>query len=170
MDSLGFDLYTKMLNRTIQELRGEEIEDETGVSLNLGADVSIPQDYINETSQRLRTYKRISSTESEEELRQIYVEIQDRYGKFPESVENLFEYARLRQIAEKMHIVSVDKAKDGLAIKLDEKSQVSPEKLMQIVEQVEGSAFSPNGILRVPVAMENLIENARRILEEIKVD
>lgn len=168
IDSLGFDLYTKMLNRTIQELRGEEIEDETSVSLNLGVDVSIPQDYISETSQRLRTYKRISSTVTEEELRQIYIEIQDRYGKLPESVENLFEYARLRQTAEAMHVVSVDKAKGGIAIKLDEKSNVSPERLMQLVEEVEGSAFSPSGILRVPFDSENLIENARQILEEIK--
>ena len=66
-----------------------------------------------------------------------------------------------------MHVVAVDKAKDGVAIKLGEKSQVSPEKLMQIVEEVEGSAFSPNGILRVPVDMENLIENARKVLQEI---
>ncbi|MGI8669576.1 MAG: transcription-repair coupling factor [Aridibacter sp.] len=168
MEALGFDLYTKMLNRTIQELRGEEIEDETSVSLNLGVDVSISHEYIGETSQRLRTYKRISSTETEDELRQIYVEIQDRYGKLPESVENLFEYARLRQTAEEMHVVSVDKAKEGIAIKLDEKSQVSPEKLMKLVEEIEGSAFSPNGILRIPVAEENLIENARRILVEIK--
>ncbi len=167
LDSLGFDLYTKMLNRTISELRGEEIDDETSVSLNLGVDVSIPNEYISETSQRLRTYKRISSTETEDELRQIYVEIQDRYGKLPDSVENLFEYARLRQTAEAMHIVSVDKTKDGVAIKLGEKSQVNPENLMRIVEEVKGSAFSPNGILRVPVDMENLIENARRILEEI---
>ena len=50
LDALGFDLYTKMLNRTIPELQGEEIEDESSVSLNLGADVSIPHDYISETS------------------------------------------------------------------------------------------------------------------------
>ena len=167
IDTLGFDLYTKMLNRTIQELRGEEIEDETSVSLNLGIDVSIPNDYINETSQRLRTYKRISSTETESELRQIYLEVKDRYGKMPESVENLFEYAKLRQTAESMHITAVDKAKDGVAIKLSEKSQVQPEKLMNFVEENDGSAFSPNGILRVPLSGENLIENARRVLEEI---
>lgn len=170
MEALGFDLYTKMLNRTISELRGEEIDDETSVSLNLGVDVSIPHEFISETSQRLRTYKRISSTETEDDLRQIYVEIQDRYGKMPESVENLFEYARLRQTAEEMHVVSVDKAKEGIAIKLGEKSQVAPDKLMQLIEEVEGSAFSPNGILRVPVDENNLIENARKILGEIRAN
>ena len=100
LDALGFDLYTKMLERTIAEIRGDEIEDEIGVSMNLGVDVSIPQEYISETSQRLRTYKRISSAESEEVLRRIYTEIEDRYGRIPESVENLFEYARLRKLAE----------------------------------------------------------------------
>ncbi len=170
IDSLGFDLYSKMLNRTIQELRGEEIEDETSVSLNLGVDVSIPQEYINETSQRLRTYKRISSAGSDGELRQIYSEIQDRYGKMPESVENLFEFARLRQTAEALHIISVDKTKDGLAIKLAEKSLVSPEKLMELVQSNPGSAFSPNGILRVPTNETDIIDEGRAILERIKQD
>jgi len=169
IDVLGFDLYTKMLERTIQELKGEEIEDEQGVSLNLGVDVSIPNDYINETSQRLRTYKRISSADSEETLRRIYAEINDRYGKMSESVENLFEYARLRKLAEEMHIVSVDKTKDGFAVKLGENAKIAPEKLMQFLTESEGSTFSPNGILRVITKEENLIETARKILEEIRV-
>ena len=168
MDALGFDLYTKMLQRTIAELRGEEIDDETSVSLNLGVEVSIPADYINDTSQRLRTYKRISSTETEDDLRRIYVEIQDRYGKLPESVENLIEYARLRQTAEAMHVLAVDKAKGGIAIKLGEKSMVSPEKLMKLVEEREGSAFSPNGILRIETGQEDLLDSARQILEKIR--
>lgn len=167
MDALGFDLYTRMLNRTIQELRGEEIEDESSVSLNLGVDVSIPQDYINDTSQRLRTYKRISSTGSEEELRQIYSEVSDRYGTMPESVENLFEYARLRQTAEWARVISVDKAADGIAVKFGETSRVQPEKLMSFIDLNEGSAFSPNGILRVPVKGNDILESARMILEEV---
>src|SRR5215468_4588820 len=115
LDALGFDLYTKMLERTIAELRGEEVADETTVSLNLGIDVSIPQDYISEASQRLRTYKRISSAENEETLSHIHSELQDRYGRIPGSVENLFEYGRLRRLAEGMRIVSIDKTSDGVA-------------------------------------------------------
>ncbi|HEY0429166.1 MAG TPA: transcription-repair coupling factor [Pyrinomonadaceae bacterium] len=169
LDALGFDLYTKMLERTIGEIRGDEIEDETSVSINLGVDVSIPQNYINETSQRLRTYKRISSAESEDELRGIYAEIQDRYGKFPESVDNLFEYARLRKTAERMRVVSIDKTKDGLAIKLGENARVAPEKLMEFLSKNETANFSPSGILRVVIDVENLIEAARLVLEEIGV-
>lgn len=167
LDALGFDLYVKMLERTIQELKGEEIADEISVSINLGIDVSIPKDYISETSQRLRTYKRISSADSEDALLKIYAEIQDRYGKLPASVENLFDYARLRKTAESLGIVSIDKTSNGFGIKLSENSRVSPEKLLEFLEKSEGSAFSPNGILRVAVNEENLIESAREVLEEI---
>lgn len=167
LDALGFDLYVKMLERTIQELKGEEIADEISVSINLGIDVSIPKDYISETSQRLRTYKRISSADSEDALLKIYAEIQDRYGKLPASVENLFDYARLRKTAESLGIVSIDKTSNGFGIKLSENSRVSPEKLLEFLEKSEGSTFSPNGILRVAVNEENLIESAREVLEEI---
>ena len=168
LDALGFDLYTKMLERTIAELKGETVEDETSVSINLGVDVSIPNDYISETSQRLRTYKRISSADSEETLRRIYEEIQDRYGKIPESAENLFEYARLRRLAEQLHIISVDKTKDGFAVKLSENAKIAPDKLMSFLAENEGSKFSPSGILQVVVKVENLIETARKILEDLR--
>jgi transcription-repair coupling factor (superfamily II helicase) len=165
LDALGFDLYTKMLERTIREIRGEVIEDELSVSINLGIDVSIPKDYIAETSQRLRTYKRISSADSEEALQKIHNEISDRYGKIPESIENLFEYARLRKFAEEMRVLSIDKTNDGFAIKLNQDAKVSPEKLMQFVSE-SGAVFTPNGILRVK-SSDNVIEAARNALKII---
>jgi transcription-repair coupling factor (superfamily II helicase) len=167
LDALGFDLYTKMLERTIAEIRGDEISDEISVSINLGIDVSIPKDYISEASQRLRTYKRISSAETEEVLMQIHSEIEDRYGKIPGPVENLFAYGRLRKLAEAMLIVSIDKTPNGFAIKLSENAKVLPEKLMELLAENEGSAFSPGGILRVVSDADNIIEVARGVLERI---
>ena len=170
LDALGFDLYTKMLERTVAELRGDEIDDEISVSLNFGIDVSIPQEYIQETGQRLRTYKRISSAESEEDLQQIYLELQDRYGKIPHSLENLFEYSKLRRRAEEMRLVSIDKTPNGLTFKLGENAQVAPERLMNLVQDNPGSSFAPNGVLRVVLdeqSKENILETAQRILAEI---
>ena len=167
LDALGFDLYTKMLERTIAEIRGDEIADETSVSINLGVDVSIPKDYIAETSQRLRTYKRISSAETEEGLMQIHTEIKDRYGRIPRSVDNLFEYGRLRKLAESMGIVSVDKSADGVAIKLGEQARVAPERLMNFLGSNEGSSFSPSGILRAKVLAADPITTARECLAAI---
>ncbi|MBV9217180.1 MAG: transcription-repair coupling factor [Acidobacteria bacterium] len=168
LDALGFDLYTKMLERTIAELRGDEIADEISVSINLGVDVSIPKEFIVETAQRLRTYKRISSSGSEEELTQIHAEIEDRYGRLPRSVEDLFRYARLRKLAESMAIISVDRTKEGIAIKLGESARVAPERLVSYLGENENASFSPTGILRTADEIHDPITTAIRVLEAIR--
>jgi transcription-repair coupling factor (superfamily II helicase) len=171
MDALGFDLYTQMLERTVQELRGEAVEDETSVSINLGVDVAIPEDYISDMGQRLRTYKRVSSARDEATLRAILVETQDRYGRPPESVERLFDYARLRRLAEEVGVISIDRTPTGLAIKLGEKARVAPEKLMALLAARSGAAFTPSGVLRVDLSekeLDGLLETARGVLLEIR--
>ncbi|MGH9819263.1 MAG: TRCF domain-containing protein, partial [Pyrinomonadaceae bacterium] len=167
LDALGFDLYTKMLERTIAELRGDEVADETSVSINLGVDVSIPKDYIQDASQRLRTYKRISSAENEDAFMQIQREIEDRYGHLPRSVVTLFEYGRLRKFAETMKLISIDKTTNGAAIKLSDNAAVSPDRLMEFLSEDPTAAFSPNGILRFEVNGD-LIGAARSVLERIR--
>jgi transcription-repair coupling factor (superfamily II helicase) len=171
MDALGFDLYTQMLERTVQELRGEQIEDETSVSINLGVDVSIPEDYITDMGQRLRTYKRVASARDDEALEQIRRETEDRYGRLPESVERLFGYARLRRAAEETGVVSIDRTPAGLAFKLKETARVSPDKLLTLVGSGAGASFSPSGVLRVEAAPGvELIEQARRVLLDVRAE
>ena len=171
MDALGFDLYTQMLERTVAELRGEAVEDETSVSINLGVQLAIPEDYISDMGQRLRTYKRISSARDEETLRAIRAETEDRYGRLPVEVERLFEYARLRLVAEAVGVVSVDKAAGGIAIKLSDKARVAPEKLMELVSNRRGASFAPTGVLRLELGekqREDVLETARGVLLEIR--
>src|SRR5213083_1760143 len=133
MDALGFDLYRQMLERTVSELRGEQVEDETSVTINVGVDVAIPEGYISDMGQRLRTYKRVSSARDEDALAAIRAETEDRYGKIPEPVVNLFDYARLRQAAELVGVISIVRIREGIAVKLAEKARVAPEKLMQLI-------------------------------------
>jgi len=160
-DERNFDLVTG------EELRGDEIADEISVSINLGIDVSIPKDYIVEASQRLRTYKRIASAESEEALSKIHAEIEDRYGKIPRSVDALFAYGRLRKLAERMGVISVDRSGSTIAIKLSENTKVDPEKLMSLLAANEKASFSPNGILRMEIGGDP-IETAMDVLSTVK--
>jgi transcription-repair coupling factor (superfamily II helicase) len=170
MDALGFDLYTQMLERTVAELRGEDVQDETSVSLNLGTDVAISEDYISDMGQRLRTYKRIASARDDETLRQIRAETEDRYGRIPESVERLLAYARVRRMAEQVGVLSLDRTPTGLAIKLSEKARVAPEKLLALVTDRTGTTFTPNGVLRVELTeqeADDVIETAHGLLLQI---
>jgi transcription-repair coupling factor (superfamily II helicase) len=173
MDALGFDLYTQMLERTVSELRGEQVEDETSVTINLAVDVAIPETYISDMGQRLRTYKRVSSARDEEALTAIRAETEDRYGRIPESVEHLFAYARLRQAAEDVGVVYIDRAPGGIAFKLSEKARVAPEKLMEMVRVRDGASFTPSGVLRLELSEEErdeVLAVARRVLLQIRSD
>jgi transcription-repair coupling factor (superfamily II helicase) len=170
MDALGFDLYTQMLERTVGELRGEVVEDETIVTINLGVDVAIPDDYINDMGQRLRTYKRVSSARDAETLSSIRNETRDRYGRLPESVEQLFGYALLRRLAEDLGLLSIDKTADGVALKFSEKARISPEKLAIFINFRPGRVFTPSGVLKLNLnddEQENLLDTVRGALLEI---
>jgi transcription-repair coupling factor (superfamily II helicase) len=173
MDALGFDLYTQMLERTVAELRGEQVEDEPTVSINVGIDVGIPESYISDMGQRLRTYKRVSSARDEDALAAIRAETEDRYGRVPEPVEDLFDYARLRQAAELVGVVSIDRTREGIAIKLAEKARVAPEKLMELIHAREGTNFAPSGVLRLQLNEEEkdqILPVARRVLLQVRSD
>jgi transcription-repair coupling factor (superfamily II helicase) len=173
MDALGFDLYTQMLERTVAELRGEAVEDETSVSINLNVDVAIPDDFVQDMGQRLRIYKRVSSARDEETLRGVRAETADRYGRLPEAVERLFDYARLRQLAETVGVISIDRTPAGIAIKLSERARVEPAKLMALVAERSGAAFAPSGVLRIDLTDDEtmrVLETAREVLLKIKTE
>jgi transcription-repair coupling factor (superfamily II helicase) len=150
VNAIGFDLYTQMLERTVRELRGEEIEDEQPTTaVNLNIDVRIPDDYIYDINQRLRTYKRIASAGDDAEVEVIRAEIADRYGPIPPPVDNLLGYARVRNRATALGVVSIDRDRERLAVKLGEKTPVAPERLLSLVSENPGASFSPTGVLRV---------------------
>ena len=154
INTVGFDLYTQLLERTVRELKGQPIEDETSAAINIGIDIRIPEDFIYDMSQRLRTYKRISSAENDDELADIHAEIADRYGAIPESVENLFEYARLRREASRLGVLSIDREGARLAVKFSDKAKIDPEKLIDMVAAGD-AAFSPSGVLKIQMSADD---------------
>ncbi len=149
IDAIGFDLYTQMLERTVQELRGEEIEEEINTQLNLGVDTRIPDDYVSDMSQRLRTYKRIASARSDDELNRIREEVADRYGRLPDPVLNLFDYARVRREAERLGIASIDRTGQNLLVRLGEKAKIEPDLLLKYLSENRSANFSSTGVLKL---------------------
>ncbi|MCS6874064.1 MAG: transcription-repair coupling factor [Pyrinomonadaceae bacterium] len=169
IEALGFELYMKMLERTIRELRGEEIEDEIHVSIDLGVSTAIPADYISDVPQRLRVYKRITSANSEQELYRIRQEINDRYGTAPEAVENLILLRRLGILAESLRVYAIEKkGSEKLIMKFGQKPKVNPEKLIQLITSDSNLKFSPNGTLQITLNGESPFEKAYQILSKLR--
>ncbi len=172
IETVGFDLYCQLLENTVEELRGEKSEEEISTSINLNLDIRIPEDYIADSSQRLRMYKRISSAATDEELDALRQEMVDRFGSYPEPVENLFRYARLRQETLALQIQSVEKNKNQVFFRFVDHSKVSAEKLMKLVTRNKKATFSPQGLLTLDVPEmppTQLFSAIHKILEEIRL-
>src|SRR5687767_8671839 len=110
-------MYMKLLEQTIKELKGEEIEDEIRANVNLRVDLRIDSDYIPDMNQRLTVYRRMAAVRTEAELERMVEEVRDRYGPPPESVLNLAEYAAIRVLADRVRVETLDREGDTVVLK-----------------------------------------------------
>lgn len=151
INAIGFELYNQLLEQAIQERKEERPAVEVKTSINLNLDIRIPEEYIGDAGQRLRMYKRIASVASEEELAQIKAEIVDRFGKYPEALENLFEYAGLRILTNALMVHSVERQGDKIFLKFMPESTVSADKIVWVVARNKGLSLSPNAVLTMKI-------------------
>jgi transcription-repair coupling factor (superfamily II helicase) len=149
--SVGFDMYLRLLEETVHELKGEETPLEVHSTLNLGLDIRIPPEYIADDNQRLRVYKRIADARQTEQADALRAELADRYGPPPEAVETLLRFARLKTHAEKAGVEAIDRRGGALQIKFHPGSKIDPARLMELVSSQEGAQFTPAGVLKLPM-------------------
>jgi transcription-repair coupling factor (superfamily II helicase) len=171
IEAVGFDLYCKLLEQTVEELRGQKPEEEISTSINLNLDIRIPEGYIPDSSQRLRMYKRISSAMDVAELDVLRQEMVDRFGSYPEPVENLFRYARLRQETLSLQIQSIERNKGQIHFRFVDTSKVSAQKLLALVTRNKRASLSPQGLLTLEmekVPPVRLFETVHQILDQIR--
>jgi transcription-repair coupling factor (superfamily II helicase) len=86
IDAVGFEMYVKLLEDAVRELKGEALEDDARATVNLGVDIKIDERYIPDMNQRLIVYRKVAGARSERELVDLLEEVQDRYGPPPPSV------------------------------------------------------------------------------------
>jgi len=151
INAVGYDMYVRLLEETVQELKGEAAPVRVRASLNLGLDLRIPADYIADEHQRLRAYKRIAEADSIEQIEQLRAELEDRYGPIPEPVGWLLEYSWLKSLAESLGIESIERRQGQLQIKFHPETKVQPGRIMELLSKVPGAQFTPEGVLRLPL-------------------
>ena len=114
IDAVGFEMYMKLLEETVRELKGEDLEDDVRATVNLRIDFRIDDSYVPDMNQRLMIYRRIAAARSEDELTRIMEEMRDRYGPPPVPVLNLADYGRIRVMADELGIETLER--DGRVI------------------------------------------------------
>ncbi|RAK06611.1 transcription-repair coupling factor [Halanaerobium saccharolyticum] len=102
--AVGFSLYTKLLEGTIEELKGKSDQEKIEVEIDLSLDAYIPDDYIKYEARKIEIYKKIKSIEKEEDALDTIDELIDRFGEPPVEVMRLVNTARLKFIAAELNI------------------------------------------------------------------
>ena len=149
IEAVGFDMYMKLLEQTIKELKGEELEDEIRANVNLRVDLRIDESYIPDMNQRLTVYRRMAGVRSEDELRRVIEETRDRYGPPPATIENLAEYACVRLLADRIGIESIDREGQLVVLKFRPEAKVDPARLFSLVQERKDLQLTPPATLRL---------------------
>ncbi len=134
IQAVGLDLYVKLLEQTILELKGQEPRDGPRAALHLRLEMRIPEGYVPEVHQRMSLYKRLSQVRDEREIDALRAEIRDRYGALPREVEGLLRYAALRLRAEALGVAQVDLVARTLHLRLAQKTPLRPGALAALVQ------------------------------------
>ena len=173
INSVGFDTYTRLLEETVRELKGEEIVPEIHSSLNLSLDIRIPTDYIGDENQRLRAYRQIANAGDANTRERAEKEMEDRYGPVPDAVRNLLQYSALKTLAEQIGIEAIDRRNALLSVKFHTETRVDPARLMHIVSKTAGAQFTPAGVLILPlpgqIGAREVLGFLQEKMEQLKV-
>ena len=149
IDAVGFEMYMKLLEETVRELKGEEIEDDVRATVNLGIDLKIDEGYIPDMNQRLMVYRKVAATRTERELEAAVDEIADRYGPPTDSILNLAEYGRIRIMADRLGVETIDREGRLVVIRFRPQAKVDPVRLVKVVHDWPGATLVPPASLKV---------------------
>jgi transcription-repair coupling factor (superfamily II helicase) len=149
IEAVGFEMYMKLLEQAVRELKGEELEDDVRAVVNLRVDLRIDAGYIPDMNQRLIVYRKIAAARSEGEIDTALAELRDRYGPLPDSALNLAEYGRIRVAADRLGIESIDREAQTVVIKFRPQTRVDPAALVRIVGQRADVTLSPPAAVKI---------------------
>ena len=140
MQTIGFALYMNMLERAVKDIREGKTPNldqsfRKGVEVNLHLPALIPEAYLRDVHARLVLYKRLANAEDTEQLKELQVEMVDRFGRLPEPCKNLIRVTRLKLRADKLGIRRVDVSEHGGKLEFGAQTQVDPGAIVNLVQQ-----------------------------------
>ena len=150
MEAVGYDLYCKMLNEAVKTLKGtKRIDDDFNTYVDMDVDAFIPAEYIVNEVQKLDIYKRIAGIENEDECEDMRVELKDRFGSIPKSVENLMQISLIRVTAHQRYVTEIKGKVGEITFRMEPYAPVQVEKLPKLIEKYNGALdFSAKGTPR----------------------
>ena len=178
MEAVGYDLYCKMLNEAVRQLKGGPEAETFTTLIDLNVDAYIPEYYIKNEYQKLDIYKRIAAIESEEELEDMTEELIDRFGDIPKKLQQLLVIASLKSLAHSVYVTAIEQKGEEIRFTMYEKAKIDPSGIPKFLDSYKNDlifrAEEPPYFLYCRKGRnkksntENVLDTVRRILEDLK--
>ncbi|MBR3132553.1 MAG: transcription-repair coupling factor [Clostridia bacterium] len=121
MEQVGYDMYCRLLDEVVREMKGIEVEEEKDVQIDINVSSFIPDEFIEDSNQKIEIYQNIALCKNEDDIKDVVDEIIDRYGNIPQEIENLLDIARIKNIAKEKNIIKIIQKQNSVVFYFDVK-------------------------------------------------
>jgi len=175
MEAVGYDMYCRLLDEAVRELKGEPpVQPESEITIDINVDAYIDDSYIENEVQKVEMYKKISSIQNEEDVKDIEDELVDRYGDLPQAVENLIMIAYIKALAREAGLSAVSSRKDAVIFQFAKNRPIDVKAVGKLAEKYHrqllfNAGNSPYLLYRLPGKEgKKLLENIKIVLQDMK--
>ncbi len=163
MEQVGYDMYCRLLDEVVKEIRGEEQVEEVDVQIDLNVSSYIPDEFISDSNQKIEVYQDIALCKNEEDIKNVRDSIKDRYGRVPDEIENLLAISNIRNIARQKAVLKIAQKGNNIVFHVD-KDLFDMEIINKLIMKYKNRIkFSPNINPYFTYKM-----NSNDVLEEVK--
>ena len=171
ISAVGYELYLKLIERAVTELKGEPWQDEVNPEININIPAFLPGDYIMDTDVRLNLYRRLSMLIDNSELDEMIREIHDRFGNLPPEVRNLLALMSIRLRLKRLRVSKLDVGKNRLTLTFLEDGTQNGEHLVKLAnERPKRFRFLPDNRLNIytrPLTFPKDLQKIEQILDQL---
>ena len=160
LESVGYEMYTRLLEEAVKELQGEEYEKPFEVLIDLKVSAFIPDEYISINGQKIEAYQDIANITNEDQISEIVDELIDRYGEMPKEMFNLIEIARIKTYLRKLRISKMIQNGQNVVFTLTDTGIMTTDKIQFLLDNFNKRVFfsGSNGNL-VTLKLQSNIES-----------
>jgi len=164
LEQVGYDTYCNLLDEVVKELQGTEIEPDIDIQIDLNVTSYIPDEYIEDSAQKIEIYQNIALCRKEEDIQNVVDEIIDRFGNMPAELENLLDIARIKYLAKPFSISKIASKRTAVVFTFEQsKYEIDLQKLLKTYKN--RIKFSPG--IKTMITLEIGTTNERQILKDV---
>lgn len=169
ISAIGYELYMKLIERAVAELKGEEWHDDINPEINVDMPAFLPGDYVSDTDIRLNLYRRLSGLLERSELEEMEEEIRDRFGSPPQEARNLLGLISVRLVLKNLGITRLDIGSSGVVLTFVGEGGIDPQKIVRFVSENAGRfRFLSENRLKIYFGRISLPEDLCRVEKVIE--